>query len=149
MIYTFVRSLPALSLMLSTLPYTGEILCCAFFFFFLHPLAQLLNSLVGGGRNWDDIPERIHHLIAHLLTSKGMNFPSHPLLDCFVPPVSGNAARYLRCTAHSVLVNCSCCSNDSDSEQGGWSPGRLWRCHWWVCGTVLFFVLYFLRTVHS
>lgn len=51
-------------------------------------------------------------LIIHLLTSKGMNFPSHPLLDCFVPPVSGNAAHYLRCTAHSVLVNCSCSYND-------------------------------------
>lgn len=39
-------------------------------------------------------------LIIRLLTSKGMNFPSHPLLDCFVPRVSENAAvtaaRYLR-----------------------------------------------------
>lgn len=55
---------------------------------------MLLNSFVGEEKMgivfWREYITSL--LIIRLLTSKDTNSASHPFLDCFVPPVSDNAA---------------------------------------------------------
>jgi len=73
-IYTFVPFLPEVSLMLSILPIHRLRWNLVILFFFSS--YSLTQSLLGAGKNGDNIPEGIHHFIAHYssLDFKGHEF---------------------------------------------------------------------------